>query len=132
MINWIHNWVPKPVYRPWCRPWKLSRCSPVRFEEQFFLKLVFAIFYQIFIFHQIIALSIQNYEKCFFFHLKSFFCSRDIQIFVFSSSTIFLPVSHCCRGWSKINLEIYDVINLFDILRRKEGMTLKLYPVIGY
>ena len=31
--------------------------------------------------------------------------------FVFPSSPLFLPVSHCFRGWSKINLKVYDVIN---------------------
>ena len=43
------------------------------------LKLVSTIFYQIFIFHQIL----KNYEKCFLFHKKSSFLSRDIQICVF-------------------------------------------------
>ena len=38
-------------------------------------------------------------EKCFLFHLKSSFRSRDIRIFVFSSSPLFSPVSHCFRGW---------------------------------
>ena len=56
------------------------------------LKLVPAIFYQIFISHQMIAP--QKYEM-FFFHLKSSFRSRDIQVFVFSSSYLFSPVSHC-------------------------------------
>ena len=50
-------------------------------------------------------------EKCFLFHLKSSFHSWDIQIFVFPFCTLFLPVSHCFRGSSKINLEIYDIIN---------------------
>ena len=53
------------------------------------LKLVPAIFYQIFISHQMIAP--QKYEM-FFFHLKSSFRSRDIQVFVFSSSLFFLSV----------------------------------------
>ena len=78
-------------------------------REKLFLKLVSAIFYQFFIFHQIIALS--KLWKMVLFHLKSSFRSWDIQIFVFSSSTLFYPVSHCFRGWSKINLENYDVIN---------------------
>ena len=47
-----------------------------------YLKLVSAIFYQIFIYHQMIALK--KYEKCFLFHLKSSFRSRDIQVFVYS------------------------------------------------
>ena len=45
--------------------------------------------------------------KHFLFHLKSSFHSRDIQIFVFPSSPLFLPVSHCFTAWSKINLQVY-------------------------
>ena len=56
----------------------------------------------------------KNYEKCFSFHLKSSFRSRDIQALVFSSSPLFLPVSHCFRGWSKKNLKVYDVINCLN------------------
>ena len=77
--------------------------------RSFYLKLVSAVFYQIFIFHQMIAL--QKLWKCFLFHLKSSFRSRDIQVFIFPSSPLFLPVSHCFRGWSKINVKVYDVIN---------------------
>ena len=43
------------------------------------------------------------------FHLKSSFCSWDIQIFVFQSSPPFFPVGHCFRGWSKINLKVYVI-----------------------
>ena len=53
------------------------------------LKLLSAVFYQVFISHQMIAFK--NYEKCFLFYLKSSFCSRVIQI-------LYLPVSHCFRG----------------------------------
>ena len=66
-----------------------------------------------FLFYQMIALH-KSYEKCFLFHLKSSFRSRDIQIFVFPSSPLFLPVSHCFRAWSKINLKVYDVINCLN------------------
>ena len=51
------------------------------------------------------------------FNLRSFFCSRDIQIFVFLSSLLFLPVSNCFRGCSKINLKIYDDINFLSLIR---------------
>ena len=73
------------------------------------LKLVPAIFYQIFIFNQIITL--QKLWKMFFI---SSFRSWDIQIFVFLSALIFLPVSHCVRGCLKINLKVYDVINCLN------------------
>ena len=56
----------------------------------------------------------KNYERCFLVNLKSSFCSRIIQIFVFPSSPLFLPVSHCFIAWSKINLKMYDVINCLN------------------
>ena len=69
-------------------------------------------FHQIFIFSPNDSPS--NYEKCFSFHLKSSFRSWDIQFFVFLSFPLFLPVGHCFRGWSKINLKVYDVINCLN------------------
>ena len=53
-------------------------------------------------FHQIIF---------FRFHLKSSFHSRGIQIFVFLPCPLFFPVSQCFRGWLKINIKVYNVIN---------------------
>ena len=76
------------------------------------LKLVSAIFYQIFIFGQMI--SFQKLWKVFLFHLKSSFCSRDIQFFVLPSPPLFLPVSHCFRGCSEINLKVYGVFNCLN------------------
>ena len=49
-------------------------------------------------------------KNVFLFHLKSSFHSQDIQIFVYSSSPPFFPVSHCFRGWFKKNLKVIDVI----------------------
>ena len=73
------------------------------------LKLVSAIFYHVYIFHQSIAL--QKLWKMFFISsAKLFLFSRysNFCIFVFHSS---LPCSHCLRDWSKKSLKIYDVIN---------------------
>ena len=54
------------------------------------------------------------FTKFFFFTelflLKSSFRSQDIQIFVFSSSPLFFPVSHCFRGWFNKNFKVYEVI----------------------
>ena len=75
-------------------------------------KLVSAIFLKKFIFDQMIAL--QKLWKRFFISSKKFFLSQDIQMFVFPSSPLFLPVSHCFRAWSKINLKLYDVINCLN------------------
>ena len=77
-----------------------------------FLKLVPAIFYQIFISDQMIAL--EQLWKMSFISLKSPFCSWDIQMFVFPSSPLFPPVSHCFRAWRKINLKVYDIINCLN------------------
>ena len=68
-------------------------------ENLFFsLKLLSAIFYQIF-FHQMIALY--KLWKMFFILSKKPFPSRDIQAFVFLSSPLFLPVGHFFSGWSQ-------------------------------
>ena len=62
-----------------------------------------------------------------FFHLKSSYPTsspthgvevgsfrfRDIQFFLFPSSPLFLPVSHCFRGCSKMDLKVYDIINSY-------------------
>ena len=74
-----------------------------------YLKLVYAIFHQIFIFLQMIAL--QKLWKMLFISSKklfSFWRYSNFCIFVFPS---FLPVSHCFRCWSEKNFKIYDVIN---------------------
>ena len=94
-------------------PLKYLYRVPIKsFLWQAFLKLEFAIFYQIFIFHQMIALL--KLWKNFFFHLKSPFRSRDIQMFVFMSSPLFLSFSHCFRGFSKLNLKVYDIITCLN------------------
>ena len=85
-------------------------------------------------FHQIIAL-----QKLWM--MPSISCKK---IFSFSRYSIFFcisllhssfPISHCFRGWPKINLKVYGVINclelkafLFDILRKTKGMTSNLFP----
>ena len=53
-------------------------------------------------------------KNVFLFHLKSSFHSGDIQIFVFLSSHLFLPVSHIFSGWFKKNLKVYDVIKCLN------------------
>ena len=77
-----------------------------------YLKLVFTIFIKFLFFTK--WQPFKNYEKCFLIHLKSSFPSQDIQISVGPSSPLFLPVSHCFRGWSKINLKVYDIINCLN------------------
>ena len=44
----------------------------------------------------------------------SSFCSLDIQVLVSLSSPLFVPIIHFFAGWSKINLEVYDVINCLN------------------
>ena len=55
------------------------------------------------------SVPLNHNEKCFLFHLKSSFCSRDIQIFLFPTSPQSFPVSHSLRGWFQINLKVYGV-----------------------
>ena len=56
----------------------------------------------------------KSMKNVFLFHLKSSFHSRDIQILLFSPTPLFLPISHCFRGWSDINLKDYDIINCLN------------------
>ena len=83
------------------------------FLTKFVLKACVRYFFcQIFIFNQMIAL--QKLWKMFLISSKNSFCSRDIQIFVFPSSHLFVPVSHSLGGWPKLNLKVYDVINCLN------------------
>ena len=45
---------------------------------------------------------------------KMLFISSKKLFFVFLSFPLFLPVNHCFRGWSKINLKVHDVINCLN------------------
>ena len=58
-------------------------------------------------------------------------------IFVFPSFPLFLPVGHCFRVWSEINLKVYDAISCLNknsittfvwYLEKEKGMALKLCP----
>ena len=53
-------------------------------------------------------------ENVFLLHLKSSFRSWDIRNCVFPSSPLFLPVIHCFKGCSKINVKVTDVINCLN------------------
>ena len=78
--------------------------------------------------------------KFFFISSKSSFPSRDILIFVFPSSRLFLPVSHSFRDWSKINLKVYNVINCPDknltnfvwYLEKEKRYDIEICPLIEY
>ena len=72
------------------------------------LKVVFSIFLLFFLFHQ--KKAFKNDKKCFLFHVKSSFHSRDIKFFVFPSSPHFCPVGHYRRSWLKLTFKFYDVI----------------------
>ena len=76
------------------------------------LKLVSATFYQIFISHQMIALQ-KPLKNVFYFILKALLFSRH-SVFCISVYSFFLSVSHCFRGWWKINLKDCDDINVLN------------------
>ena len=97
--------------------------------------------YRIFIYHQMIAL--QKIRKMFFISPKKLFSFSRYSSFVFLSFPLFLPVSHCFRGWSKKNFKVYDVIkclskNLItkfvwylekEIRRDIEALSIKEYQI---
>ena len=73
-----------------------------------FLKLAFIIFI-----YFTKRKHLRNYEKCSLLYWKSFYVSRNIQIFVLLSTLLFSPVSYCWiywRRWQKINPKVYDII----------------------
>ena len=86
-------------------------CLPVE-KLNVLLKACVCYFLSIFFFTK--WYPFKNYEKCFLFHLKSPFPSRDIQFFVYSFPPPFFSVSHCFRSWFKKNLKVCDVINCLD------------------
>ena len=94
--------------------------SSIITSKPLFWKLVFATFH---FFQQIIALK--QLWKCFLFHLKNYFRSQDFQVFVFLSSSFF-PYWPLLKGWSKINLKIYDVNQGFLMLKTESNLTCPL------
>ena len=63
------------------------------------------------IFNQMIALQ-KLWKMFFLFHLKNFYRYRDIQVFCISV-ILFFSLS-AIRGWSKVTLKVYDIINCLN------------------
>ena len=77
-----------------------------------YLKLVSVIFYQIFIFHQIITL--QKLWNIFFISSEKLFSFSRYSNFCISALPSFFPVSNCFRGWSRKILKAYDIISCLN------------------
>ena len=78
------------------------------------LKLLSAIVYRIFIYHQMIAFQKKKKKKRKIFFISSknlFFRCRDIHVFIFSSSPLFFPVSIALVTDLRKILKVYDAIN---------------------
>ena len=76
------------------------------------LKLVSAIFTKFFIFHQMIAL--QKLWKMLFTSSKKLFSFSRYSNFCNSGLPSFSVCRPLLRGWSKINLKVYDVFNCLN------------------
>ena len=76
------------------------------FAKCFMLKLVFAIFS---FFHQMTAPKYLWKMLFISYNKLSFLIYSNFCISIFPS--LFFPHDHCFRGWSAINLQVYDVIN---------------------
>ena len=100
------------IWNTWIIGWVQISLNAEKTELVIFKDCV-CYFRQFFIFSPNDSLS-KTVKKCFLFHLKSSFHSRDIQFFVFLSVPCFLPVDHCFRGWSKFNLKVHDAINCLN------------------
>ena len=71
---------------------------------------------KLFMFYE--KINLWNFKACVHCFLSNLYFStfhcRDILIFIFLSSPLFFPVSHCLRGWSKKNYKIYDIIHCLN------------------
>ena len=76
------------------------------------LKSVSAIFYQIFISHQMIAL--EELWEMFFISSKKLFSSSKYSNFFVSVFPFFPLIIHCFRSWSKINLKVYNILKCLN------------------
>ena len=103
-----------------------------------YLKLVSTIFIKFLFFHQMIAL--QKLWKMLFISSKKLFSFSRYSIFCISVLPSFLPVGHCFRGWSKINLKVHDVINCLNknpityfvwYLEKEKRYDIKTLPIDG-
>ena len=103
MISIFHSQIPRITFHSFF----LNRLVQDFLDQLCWLKPVSAIFYQFFIFHQIIAL--QKLWTMFFISSKKLFSFSR-----YSNIPLFFPVSHCIRGWFKRNLKVYDVINCLN------------------
>ena len=97
------------------------------------------IFYQIFIFHHMIAR--QKLWKMFFVSTKKLFPFLRYWSICISVFPFFLSVSHCFRGCSKTNLKVYGVINRLNnnliihfvwYLEKENRYDMKLCPIIEH
>ena len=76
-------------------------------------KLVSAIFINFLFFNQMIALQ-KLWKLLFILSTKLFLFLRYSIFLHFCPSHLFLPVGHCFRGWSKINIKVRHVINCLN------------------
>ena len=68
-------------------------------------------------------------KNAFYFIKKALFVLKKIKFFQFPSFPLFLPVGHCFRRWSKINLKVYATITHFVwYLEKEKSMTLTVCP----
>ena len=87
--------------------------SGIYFCMAWYLKLVSDIFTRFLFFHWMIALQ-ELWKMLFISSKKLFSFSRYSNVCISVLPFFFLPVGHCFRGWSKINLKVHDVINCLN------------------
>ena len=84
-----------------------------KFLKKSLFKACVRYFYQIFIFSPNDSPS-KTMKNAFYFIKKALFSLEIIKFFYFCPSLSFLALSHCFRGWSKINLRVYDAISCLN------------------
>ena len=95
------------VFKRFC--WYMICTSSGHLFILVYLKLVSAIFIKFLFFRQMIVL--QKLRKMLLISSKKLFSFSRYSNFCISVLSFFPPVGHCFRGWLKINLKVYDIVN---------------------
>ena len=98
------------VFKRFC--WYMICTSSGHLFILVYLKLVSAIFIKFLFLRQMIVL--QKLRKMLLISSKKLFSFSRYSNFCISVLSFFPPVGHCFRGWLKINLKVYDIVNCLN------------------
>ena len=102
----------KKIFVSWLLSFRLKKQTSKNVADTTF-KACFCYFLSNFYFSINDSLS-KTMKKVFYFIWKALFILEIFNFLLLPSSPLFLPISHCSWGWSKINLKVYDIMNCLN------------------